>query len=100
MPYLEEDDDGSLFIMGYRIAPDSDESYSDLKIKRCPVAGANQCTPLLESYHRHKDGLFDLSSTYPNPSVALLQCFDILDYNYKLLENRIQKRKLEEMKNG
>jgi len=29
-----------------------------------------------------------------------LQCFDILDYNYKLLENRIQKRKLEEMKNG
>ena len=86
--------------MGYRIAPDSDESYSDLKISTCPVADANMMSSIIESYHRHKSGLFDLSTTYPKPTVALLQAFDILDYNYKVLENRLHKRSLEEMKNG
>lgn len=99
MPYLEEDDEG-YYMMGFRIAPDSDESYSELKIRTCPVAVANKCSSLINAYNRHKQGLFDLKETYPNPSIALIEAFDILDYNHKLLENRIHKRQLEEMKNG
>jgi hypothetical protein len=86
--------------MGYRVAPDSDEIYSELKIRSCPVALANRCSTIVDAYYRHKQGLFDLSLTYPQPSVAILQAFDILDTNMKILENRLQKQRMEDIKNG
>jgi len=99
LPYLDEDEEG-LFVPGFRIAPDSDEAFSELKIRTCPVADSNKCASIVEAYHRHKSGFFDLSKTFPTPSLAVLEAFDILELHYKLLENRLHQRRIEEIKNG
>jgi hypothetical protein len=100
LPYLETDDDGSVFVMGYRVAPDCGGSFAEEKIRRCPVALANKVSPIVEAYYRHKNGVLSLEKSYPNPTIALLQGIDVLEYNYKSLERKLHERHLEEIKNG
>lgn len=96
---METDDDGN-FVMGYRVAPDCGDAFSDEKIRRCPVALANKASPIVESYYRHKNGLYPLEKSYPNPTIALLQSIDLLEYNQKSLEMKLHEKHLQEMKNG
>lgn len=86
--------------MGYRVAPDSDELFSELKITTCPIADANRLASLMDAYTSHKKGLFDLSKVYPTPTIAVIEAFGIMELHHQLLENRLHKRRLEEINNG
>ena len=66
---------------GYRIAPDSGESFSELKVRSCPVALANRVAPIVQAYRRHRAGLFDLCRAYPQPSCAIVEAIDIFRKN-------------------
>lgn len=99
MPYLDEDDDG-FFVMGYRVAPDCGDDFAEEKIRRCPVALANRVSPITEAFFRHKAGNFSLEKFYPNPTIALLQGVDVLEYNQRALERKLHEKHLQEMKNG
>lgn len=96
---MDEDEEG-FFVPGYRVCPDSDEIFADLKIRSCPIALSNRMSVFVESFSRHKQGFFDLSSTFPKPTVAVLEAFDTLDLHFRIFEQRLQKRSLEEIKNG
>lgn len=63
---------------GYRVAPDSGASFSDHKVRSCPVAGANRLASLVHAYARHRAGLTSLSEMFPTPSCALVEAFDVL----------------------
>lgn len=100
LPYLEQDQDGP-YVMGYRVAPNCDgETYGDLKIRRCPVAGANLVSSIVSDYWVHKKGLYSLEHTHPNPSIAFLEAMSYYESTYSLYEERVQKQHLEELKNG
>ncbi len=99
MPYLEEDDEG-YFVPGYRIAPGSDESYSELKIRSCPVALANLASPIVNAFYRHEKGIYPLKDSYPNPTCAIVEAFDYLSYTNQTLKNHLQKQAMEDSLNG
>ena len=88
---MQIDDDGP-FVPGYRIAPDSGESFADLKIRACPVAAANTVAPIVQAYRRHRAGLFDLSRTYPTPSCAIVEGVDILHNSTEEAEHREREK--------
>ncbi len=99
LPYVEEDEEG-LYVPGYRIAPGSDESYSELKIRSCPVANANIASPIVNAYYRHEKGILSLKDSYPNPTCAIVEAFDYLSYANQTLKNHLQKQAMEEHSNG
>lgn len=84
---------------GYRVAPDCGDDFSDAKIRACPVASVNQMAPLILAYRRHKSGLFPLSTTYNNPSCAVIEAFDVLDYNQEQAKIRASERLQKESRN-
>jgi hypothetical protein len=94
LPCLEEDDTG-LYIPGYRVVPGSNENYSDQKIRSCPVALANLVSPVVSSFHKHKKGIITLKDMYENPSCAVVDAFEMLEYEYESLKlfNQIQASK-------
>ena len=94
LPCLEEDDTG-LYIPGYRVVPGSNENYSDQKIRSCPVALANLVSPIVSSFHKHKKGIITLKDMYENPSCAVVDAFEMLEYEYESLKlfNQIQASK-------
>jgi hypothetical protein len=94
LPCLEEDDKG-LYIPGYRVVPGSNENYSDQKIRSCPVALANLVSPIVSSFHKHKKGIITLKDMYENPSCAVVDAFEMLEYEYEALKlfNQIQASK-------
>lgn len=67
--------------MGYRVAPDSGESFSELKIRSCPVADVNRLSPVISIYNRLKQGLVSLTEIIPRPSCALIEALDIMTTN-------------------
>lgn len=99
LPYLEEDDEG-LFVMGYRVAPDCGDDFAEEKIRTCPVALSNRVSPIVEAFFRHKNGTFPLEKFYPQPTIALLQAVDMLEYTQKALEKKLHDQHLQEIKNG
>lgn len=64
--------------MGYRVAPDSGESFSDLKIRSCPVADVNRLSPIVNAFNLHKNGVLDLKQIYNKPTIALIDCLNML----------------------
>lgn len=82
--------------MGYRVAPDSGEGYSDLKIRSCPVALANRAAPIAQAYHRHRAGLFPISQSYPKPTCAIIESLEILHYNHEEAQYRSHKNAMME----
>lgn len=98
LPQAEQDESG-LFMMGYRVAPDSGDSYSDYKIRSCPVAGANRMASLVQAYQRHKAGLLPISQSYPTPSCALIEAIEILHYNAEESQYRTNQQMMREAQN-
>lgn len=87
--------------MGYRVAPNCDgESFGDLKIRRCPVAFSNQVSPLIDAYWKLKQGLLKLEHIFPNPTVAIFEFFSYYERQQNILESRLHKERLEELKHG
>ena len=82
--------------MGYRVAPDSGEDFSDLKIRSCPVADVNRIAPIVQTYNRHKSGLIQIKDVYPAPSVALIDCLETIDYNNRDAQRRATERAMKE----
>lgn len=82
--------------MGYRVAPDSGEDFSDLKIRSCPVADVNRIAPIVQTYNRHKSGLIQIRDVYPSPSVALIDCLETIDYNNRDAQRRATERAMKE----
>ena len=99
LPYLDEDEHG-FFMPAYRVAPDSDEAYSELKIRSCPVALANLATPIVNAFFSHLNGLFDIKATFSNPTIAIVEAVDLLYYHHNLLKNRLHERQMSEINNG
>jgi hypothetical protein len=99
LPCLEEDEVG-LYMPGYRIAPGSGENYSELKVRSCPVALANLIAPVVSSYNKHKKGILTLKDMYDNPSCAIVDAFELLDYEYESLKIFNHSQALKESSNG
>lgn len=83
-------------MMGYRVAPDCGDQYSDYKIRSCPVAGANRLASIIEAYQRHRAGILPISSTYPNPTCAIVESLEILHYNADDAQHRASERTMRE----
>lgn len=95
LPQSLEDEQG-LYMPGYRIAPNSGESYSDLKIRSCPISNANRLALIVSNYSKIKNGLMSFSQLYPQPTCAIVESIEILDYNHNQMIYRKQKQALEE----
>ena len=95
LPQSQEDEEGR-FVPGYRVAPDCGAGFSDLKIRSCPVADMNRLSPIVSAYNLHKSGLVDLKTIYKNPSIALIDCLNVIQSN----QDEAQSRDLEKLKNG
>jgi hypothetical protein len=99
LPYLDQDELG-FFIPGYRVAPNCNAEYADLKIRSCPVALSNLIAPITQAYFRQVNGLFNLKDVYPSPSCAIVEAIDLLHYHYQELKNKIAQDAIEDRKNG
>lgn len=99
LPQSNVDEHGR-FIAGYRIAPNCGERYSDLKVRSCPVAGMNKMASIITAFNRHQSGLIRLTETFPNPSCAILECFDILNTNTMEMQHRSHEQQMKEFNNG
>ncbi len=80
LPQSLKDGDG-VYIPGYRVAPNSGELYSDFKIRSCPVADMNRLASLISNYNRIKSGLITFRDAYPQPTIAVIESIELLDYN-------------------
>ena len=80
--------------MGYRVAPDSGESFSDLKIRSCPVADVNRLSPIVNAFNLHKNGVLDLKQIYNKPTIALIDCLNMLQSTI----DEAQARDIERMR--
>lgn len=85
---------------GYRIAPNSGEAYSDLKIRSCPISNMNRLALIVNNYSKIKNKLLSFSELYPHPTCAIVESIEILDYNHEQMLNRKHKQALEEANHG
>ena len=99
LPASQRDERG-LYVLGYRVAPDSGEEFSDMEIRSCPVAGANRMASIISAYQRHRSGLYPISTSHPSPSCALVEAIDTLHYHTESAQSRAQQRALEESRHG
>ena len=99
MPQSLKDELG-IYVPGYRIAPNSGESYSDLKIRSCPVADMNRLASVITAFNRHQSGLIRLKEMFPSPTCAIIEAFDILNQNTLELQRRHHEQQMKEFKNG
>jgi hypothetical protein len=99
LPQSDSDEEG-VFVMGYRLAPDSGSQFSDIKIRTCPIADINRLAPVIQTYNRFKAGLVQIKDVYPAPTVALIDCLDVIDYNVNEAHRRATERAMKEAKNG
>ena len=82
---------------GYRIAPNSGESYSDLKIRSCPIADMNQASSIVTNYNRIKTGLIKIDDIYPRPTCAIIESLEIIEYNQSEMITRQHEQALKEV---
>ena len=99
LPQSSEDDAG-VYIPGYRVAPNSGDEYSDLKIRSCPIADMNRLTMIITNYNRVKKGLLTFSDIYKNPTCAIIESFEILDYNHNQMILRDHEQSIKGVNNG
>lgn len=81
LPQSIQDSEG-VYVPGYRVAPNCGEAYSDLKIRSCPISDMNRLSSVLSNYNRIKNELISLKDAYPNPTIAIIESIEILNYNY------------------
>lgn len=99
LPQAQSDEQG-LYMMGYRVAPDCGEEYSDYKIRSCPVADSNKAAPIVQAYYRHKADIFPIAQSYPKPTCAIVEALEILNYNHDEAQYRAQQIAIKEAQNG
>lgn len=97
LPQSQRDEHG-LYVMGYRVAPDCGEEYSDYKIRSCPVASSNQLASLIQAYQRHKNNILPLNLSYPKPTCAVIEAIEVLHYNTDEAQHRAHQRAMKEAK--
>lgn len=85
---------------GYRVAPNCGAGYSDLKVRSCPIADMNRMASIIEAYHRHRQGLSSIPSSYPRPTCAIIEALDVLHANTEELKLRQQQQALQEAQHG
>ena len=95
LPLVQEDEEGR-FVEGFRVCPDSGEDFSDLKIRSCPVAGANRMASIIVSYRRHQSGLLSIERAYPKPTCAIIEAFETLHINSESARVRAHERAMRE----
>ena len=95
LPQSLQDEEG-IYVPGYRIAPNSGESYSDLKIRSCPISDMNRLASIISNYNRIKKGILQFSEVYPNPSIAIIESIETLDYNYDEMIHRQHEQALKD----
>ena len=93
------DEEGRVYVPGYRIAPDSDPQWSDYHFYTCPVAGSNQCASMLNYYQYHKSDMVKLTDIISNPTPALLDAVSVLSLTSDIRDARIRKQQ-EALNNG
>jgi len=87
-----EDENGRVYVPGYRIAPDSDPDWGDYHFYSCPVAGANQSASILNYYHYTKNNMISIIDVIPNPTPAFLDAISVLINASDLRDLRIKKQ--------
>ena len=90
-------DDLGLYMPGYRIAPNSGEAYSDLKIRSCPIADMNRVASIVTNYGRIKSGLIKIEDIYPRPTCAIIESLEIIEYNQTQMTARQHEQTLNEV---
>ena len=95
LPQSQKDGAG-VWVPGYRIAPDCDESFSEMRFRSCPVAGSNRLAPIIKTYYQHERGIVKINDIYPNPSCALIDAVYELGTVINTAQYRAQKRAIEE----
>lgn len=93
-------DEAGRFMPGYRVAPDSGSSFSEAKIRTCPVADANRLASVVQAYSRHRAGLVALSTQFPQPSCAMVEAFDVLHSATEDMISRQREQAMKEAQNG
>lgn len=93
-------DEHGLYMPGYRVAPNSGEAYSDLKIRSCPISNMNRLALIVSNYSKIKNKLLSFSELYPHPTCAIVESIEILDYNHEQMNYRKHKQALEESSHG
>lgn len=96
LPQVRKDDLG-LYMPGYRIAPNSGEAYSDLKIRSCPIADMNRVASIVTNYGRIKSGLIKIDDIYPRPTCAIIESLEIIEYNQTQMTARQHEQALNEV---
>ena len=94
LPMAQRDEEG-LFIPAYRVAPNCGESFSDLKVRYCPIADANRHDSIITSYHRHRQGLGSIDAVFPRPTCAIIEAIDVLHSNTEQMIARHQEQMME-----
>ena len=89
-----------MFVPGYRVAPNCGGGFSDLKVRSCPVADVNRAASIIEAYHRHRQGLTTIASSYPRPTCAIIEALDVLHHNTEELIMRQREQALQEAQHG
>ena len=93
-------DDEGRYVMGYRVAPDCGEGYSDYRVRHCPVADSNRLASVVQAYQRHRAGLAPITQSYPKPTCAIIESFEILHYNAEEASHRATERTMREAANN
>lgn len=96
LPQSLEDDQG-LYVPAYRVAANSGESYSDLKIRSCPIADMNRLSSIISNYNRIKSGLLTFKEAYPSPTIAIIESIELLNYTYDEMINRQHEQSMKDV---
>jgi len=99
LPQSQKDNVG-VFVPGYRVAPNSGESYSDLKIRSCPIANMNRVASVVQNYSRIKAGLIKIDDIYPSPTCAIIESLEIIEYNHSQMMQRQHDQSMTEAQHG
>ena len=97
---MAQRDEFGLFVPGYRVAPNSGATFSDLEVRRCPIADANRLASVISAYYRQRQGLGSIDAVFPNPSCAIVEALDVLHSNTEDMLARKQEQMMQEARNG
>jgi hypothetical protein len=56
----------------------------------------NRLTSIISNYNRIKKGLLTFKELYPNPSIAIIESMETLDYNYDQMIIRQNEQALKD----
>ena len=93
---LAQRDEAGLYVPGYRVAPNCGSDFSELKVRSCPIADANRLAPLISVYHRHRQGLGSIATSYPRPTCAIIEALDVLHASTEEMIARQREQSLQE----